>query len=60
MIKEKKIPIQWRTIQVLCCDNCQEEMNFIQSRIGVEEGSYYYECPACGLRIISPEPLEAS
>ena len=58
MIKEKKVPIQWRTESVLCCDNCGEVMRLDHAYACVNDPTWYYECPKCGLRLISPRRLE--
>lgn len=59
MIKTEKVPIQWRDERVPYCDNCGERLRYVGGELYFYgESSWKYECPACGLRVISPEPLE--
>ena len=56
MIKIEKVPIKWEDRKVFCCDNCGEEMRFERYCI-YNEREFHYECPKCGLRVVSPVDL---
>jgi len=58
MIKEEQVPIQWRKESVLYCDNCGEVMRLDHERTSLYDTSWYYECPKCDLRLISPRRLD--
>lgn len=57
MIKKERVPIEWEDREILCCDNCGEEMRLITYYTSVEESRFDYKCPGCGLEIKSPTEL---